>query len=173
MLIIRKAEREDGAAAWAIRNAAILHQSAGHYPDEALRIWTEGAMPEAFAEEVASAFYVAVSGKRIVGTGTLQLDSGKVDAIFVHPDHMRRGVGRCMLAFLEDLAREQGLDTLHLDATLNAVPFYRACGYQGEAVSTYHSPRGIELDCIPMRKQLGPDNRLPPRGSHAARKGTS
>ncbi|MGA2069083.1 MAG: hypothetical protein ABSG86_29280, partial [Thermoguttaceae bacterium] len=37
---------------------------------------------------------------------------------------------------------------------LNAAEFYRSCGFVGEAIGLYQSPRGITLDCIPMTKVL-------------------
>ncbi|WP_267967277.1 GNAT family N-acetyltransferase [Pseudomonas sp. AA27] len=65
-----------------------------------------------------------------------------------------RGIARRMLEHLEGIARAEGLETVHLDATLNAAAFYRNCGYVGDALSTYQSPFGLELSCIPMRKAM-------------------
>jgi len=65
-----------------------------------------------------------------------------------------RGAAKKMIQFLEHLAKEQGLRLLTLESTLNAAPFYRACGFVGDEVSTYHSPKGIRLDCVPMEKLL-------------------
>ncbi|UHC82082.1 hypothetical protein LS633_27470 [Pseudomonas sp. NIBR-H-19] len=41
-----------------------------------------------------------------------------------------------------------------LDATLNAVDFYRRCGYIGEGSAIYQSPSGLQLACVPMVKAL-------------------
>ncbi|MNJ70309.1 hypothetical protein D3C77_667580 [compost metagenome] len=70
------------------------------------------------------------------------------------PGYMQQGLGKQMLAFLEALARNLGLAQVNLDATLNAAAFYRQCGYVGEATALYHSPRGIDLACVPMTKVL-------------------
>lgn len=67
---------------------------------------------------------------------------------------MRVGVARRMMTHLEQIAREAGLPEMKLNSTLNAAAFYRRCGFDGDAVSTYHSPRGFQLDCIPMTKNL-------------------
>ena len=154
MVTIRKARREDAQAAWDIRNAAIKSQCVGHYAAEALAIWTAGEISEQFMNVVEQHFYVATREDLIVGTGMVNLASGKVDAIFVHPSHMGMGVGKELLAHLESLARRVGLTHLHLESTLNAAPFYRACGFLGERVAQYQSPRGLSLDCIPMIKHL-------------------
>jgi GNAT superfamily N-acetyltransferase len=152
--IIRKACADDAAAAWEIRNAAILSQCKGHYPSELLAIWTDGAITEEFIQFVVEHLYVATVNDVVVGTGMIDRNTGKLDAIFTRPDMMRRGIGRQMVSFLEDIARDAGLTELTLDSTLNAAEFYRSCGFVGEAIGTYRSPRGITLDCIPMRKML-------------------
>jgi len=151
---IRKACAADALAAWDIRNAAILSQCTGHYPAELLAIWTDGAITAPFIDVVAELFYVATVDDAVVGTGMIDCATGRVDAIFVHPDMMRRGIGRQMISFLETVARAAGLAKLRLDSTLNAAEFYRRCGFVGQERCTYYSPRGITLDCIPMTKIL-------------------
>ncbi|MCU7239973.1 MULTISPECIES: GNAT family N-acetyltransferase [Pseudomonas] len=84
----------------------------------------------------------------------LDLHSGELGALFVLPSFMGRGIARRMVEHLESIARAEGLETVHLDATLNAAAFYRRCGYVGDALSTYQSPFGLELSCIPMRKAM-------------------
>jgi N-acetylglutamate synthase-like GNAT family acetyltransferase len=154
VISIRKANEEDAQAAWHIRNAAINSHCAGHYPPEALESWTRGDVTEDFVSAVVDSFYVATLDGEVVGTGMIDLDSGKVDAIFVHPNNMGTGVGSQILSYLEKLAIDAGLTQVNLESTLNAAPFYRACGFVGETVSKYKSPRGVSLDCIPMKKGL-------------------
>lgn len=153
---IRKATLADAPIAFAIRREAILAQCAGHYAEQDLAIWTSGEMSESFALRVADAFHVAEIDGRVVGTGMIDLASGKIDAIFVRPDWMGHGVGRALMNYLERLARDAGLTSIHLDATLNAAPFYRRLGFAGEATSTYRSSLGVTLACIPMTKPLAP-----------------
>ncbi len=84
----------------------------------------------------------------------VNLENGQIDAIFIHPAHMRKGIGVAMMQHLEVQARQASLATLKLDATLNAAPFYRACGFTGSQTAQYQSSRGITLVCIPMMKSL-------------------
>jgi GNAT superfamily N-acetyltransferase len=152
--LIRIAERRDAVAAWDTRNAAILAQCAGHYPEDELATWTSGVVTEQFIQSVAENWYVATVDNMIIGTGALNCVTGQIDAIFVHPDMMGNGIGRQIMAFLERLAIQTGLTRLTLDSTLNAAPFYRLCGFVGDHRSVYNSPRGISLACISMTKQL-------------------
>lgn len=154
MINIKKAKREDAHAIWTIRKEAIRAQCVDYYPMESLKTWTSGALPNDFIDAVEQHFYVAIKKNLVVGMGMVNLESGKIDAIFVHPHHMRKGIGKKILNFLEDLAIDQQLQVLTLESTLNAAPFYRACGYAGDKVSIYISPRGITLECIPMVKTI-------------------
>ncbi|WP_144057428.1 GNAT family N-acetyltransferase [Novipirellula maiorica] len=155
-LVIRKAERRDAIPAWNIRNAAILAECTGHYSDEQLANWTGGEITEQFIDAVSQHWYVATANESVVGTGMLDCSTGQVDAIFTRPDRMGFGIGRAMLAHLERLAAESGLAQLTLDSTLNAAAFYRKCGFVGDQLSVYKSPRGISLACIVMSKQIVP-----------------
>jgi GNAT superfamily N-acetyltransferase len=50
----------------------------------------------------------------------------------IAPDHQRQGVGRQAMGAIEQLARDQGVRALRLDAYVGAAgagPFYRKCGY--------------------------------------------
>jgi hypothetical protein len=58
---------------------------------------------------------------------------------------------------LERLARDKGLKELHLESTLNAAPFYRACGFADDKPGKFQSPTALVLDCIPMVKVLAPE----------------
>ncbi len=139
---IRKACADDAAAAWEIRNAAILSQCKGHYPPESLAIWTKGEITEQFIQFVVEQFYVATVNDAVVGTGMIDCNTGRLDAIMVRPDMMGRGIGKQMVSFLEEIGHAAGLTKLTLDSTLNAAEFYRSCGFVGEAIGIYQSPRG-------------------------------
>jgi GNAT superfamily N-acetyltransferase len=151
---IRRASRDDANACWDVRRRAVMSECASAYPHDQLDEWTGGAPSVAFTNAVEDRFYVAIVEAHLAGTGTIDLTTGKIDAIFVHPGFMRRGIGAAMVAHLEALARAAGLRQIVLDSTLNAAPFYRRLGFEGETVAPYRSPRGLRMDCVPMTKPL-------------------
>lgn len=151
-MAIRKARKDEAQVIWEIRNAAINSQCVGHYSPEDLEIWTSGEMTKQFIDIVESSFYVATVDGCVVGTGMINLESGKLDAIFVHPSHIRTGIGKQIMLHLEKLALDAGLTQLSLESTLNAVTFYQAQGFVGDSIAKYVSPKGISLECIPMLK---------------------
>lgn len=57
-------------------------------------------------------------------------DPARVRAMYTHPAHTRRGVGRLLLSLSEDAARSEGFQRVELMSTLAGEPLYRACGYE-------------------------------------------
>lgn len=153
-ILIRKATIADAQSVFNIRIAAINSQCIRHYAPKDLEEWTAGTMSAHFVKMIEDICYVATVKDVVVGTGMIDLGSGQIDAIFVQPLLMGRGIGRRMMSYLECLAIAAGLTQLRLDSTLNAAPFYRELGFVGDTVSKYKSQSGISLDCIPMVKGL-------------------
>lgn len=137
-----------------IRRAAILNQCAGHYPMDILKAWADVELSDEFAESVEKNFYLAKYGDQVIGTGMMNTETGKIDAVFIHPDHMRKGAGKKIITCLESVALNHGLKAATLQSTLNAAGFYRACGFVGNKMETYTTSRGVSLDCIPMTKVI-------------------
>ena len=67
-----------------------------------------------------------------VGTGRLDLVQGKVGRVAVLASHRRRGIGRQIMAEIEDLARKRGLSRLWFHAQREAIAFYEALGYESQ-----------------------------------------
>jgi len=156
MLEIKRATREDANAAFDIRREAIRSQCIGAYTAEQMALWTRGSADDGYNRLMDKPFYLGWVDDKPVATGMLDLDNNQVGALFVLPQFTGRGYGKALLDHLEALARELALGEVVLDATLNAASFYRACGYVGEQQATYHSPSGLALACIPMKKRIYP-----------------
>ena len=58
------------------------------------------------------------------------LDAARVRAMYTHPDHVRRGIGRRILDLCEDAARHEGFTRIELMATMAGLPLYEAAGFK-------------------------------------------
>ena len=83
-------------------------------------------------------------------------EPARIRAMYTDPAHVRRGIGRLILALCEAAARDAGFQRLELMATAAGEPLYSACGYhviervarmadQGTAVPG--AVMGKPLDC--------------------------
>ncbi|MGL4314790.1 MAG: GNAT family N-acetyltransferase, partial [Sphingomonas sp.] len=80
-------------------------------------------------------------------------ESARIRAMYTHPDHARRGIGRMVLATCEGAARGEGFTRVELMATLAGVPLYRACGYQ-PIVEVIDRSQGVPVPLVRMGKAL-------------------
>lgn len=81
-------------------------------------------------------------------------EPARIRAMFVRPEHARRGIGRMIVDRAEAEAREAGFQTCELMATLPGVPLYAACGYEPVNDETIELPDGVRLECVRMQRRL-------------------
>jgi len=123
---LRPAQPGDRAALEEIAYAAKAYWG---YSPEQLEAWR--ADLEVSAEALSTdQFCVAEEDGRPVGFAQVATHGRpwELDALWVHPDYIRRGVGRALLAWAAALAASAGQRELAIDADPNAEGFYRACG---------------------------------------------
>jgi GNAT superfamily N-acetyltransferase len=75
---------------------------------------------------------VAETAGVLLGFAQIATDETPWDllALWVHPAHMGKGVGKALLAWVRRLAAEAGQPALTIDADPNAEGFYLSCGAQ-------------------------------------------
>lgn len=82
------------------------------------------------------------------------VDAARVRAMYTHPDHTRKGVGRLVLEACEAAAAAEGFTRAEMAATLGGVPLYRACGYHDIEPFTAMTSSGYAVPLIRMGKAL-------------------
>jgi GNAT superfamily N-acetyltransferase len=76
--------------------------------------------------------YVHLTGNVVDGTVSLKGDT--IYAFFVAPDRQGTGIGSSLLAYVEEVARSQGLQSLTVDASITARRFYERRHYRLEKI---------------------------------------
>lgn len=117
----------------------ITYAVAPPLPNEALDELYFAAWPSHRAYDFAPVlahsltFVAAYAGERLVGFVYFAWD-GKDHAFVleptVHRDFRRRGIGRTLVEKGVAVARERGLQWVHVDFEADLEPFYRACGFR-------------------------------------------
>ncbi len=80
-------------------------------------------------------------------------DAARIRAMYTHPDHVRRGVGRMILDACEQAVRAAGFSAVELMGTAGGVPLYAASGYAPiERADT--NVEGVVVPLTRMRKRL-------------------
>jgi len=80
-------------------------------------------------------------------------DAARIRAMYTHPHHTRKGIGRLIIRLCEEAAKAEGFTTMELVATLSGQPLYRACGFEPyEAFTDNRGGAGVPL--VRMRKSL-------------------
>jgi ribosomal protein S18 acetylase RimI-like enzyme len=130
--VIRQAEQQDLAAITACVQAA--------YSKYVERIGKKPApmMADYPALIARGVTYTVVDGADVLGTLVMEPQDGAmlVDNVAVDPRFQGRGLGRALMAFAEQQARDQGLDMILLytnEAMTENLIFYQRLGFEEES----------------------------------------
>ncbi|MDE2578784.1 MAG: GNAT family N-acetyltransferase [Hyphomicrobiales bacterium] len=123
------------------------------YSDSQRAAWSAAADDlAAFAQRLAGALtLVAMQDHKIAGFASLH--DGKIDMLYVDPEHARRGVASALVDALEKLGRARGAKTIETDASDTARDFFAARGYQAQQRNTI-ALEGEWLANTTMKKSL-------------------
>ncbi len=80
-------------------------------------------------------------------------EPARIRAMYTHPDHARRGIGRLILDRCEAAAEEEGFAAVELMATMAGAPLYRACGY-APVESLSADVDGVAVPLLRMAKSI-------------------
>jgi putative acetyltransferase len=111
--------------------------------------------------ERGETFYVAVGAvegvSAILGFAShLVADGRHRTAVYVRGVASRCGVGSALLHLAEAQALAAGARSLHVDASLAAVDFYKANGFDEISRGQHRLRSGRVMSCVVMRKDLEP-----------------
>jgi N-acetylglutamate synthase-like GNAT family acetyltransferase len=132
-MMVRPANASDNLA---VREVVLssVDATGDTYSAQQIEIWRQSLWSRDFAatiEETAS--FVAVENNAVIGFANLiprQEGNGELHLLYVNPDNHRMGVGRTLVAAVEEEARKSSMSKLWADASLLAAPLLESLGYQ-------------------------------------------
>ena len=145
----------------AIFVAAIEERTGDDYSEAQQEAWAQAAEDEdAFGKKLAGELtLIATLQNSPVGFASLR-GNETIDMLYVHPSAVGQGVGAMLCDALEKLAGARGTKTLSVDASDNALEFFRKRGYIAKQRNSV-SRHGEWLANTTMQKQLAPASGAP------------
>jgi putative acetyltransferase len=139
----------------AIFVAAIQELTGDDYSEAQQEAWAAVAEEEAaFGEKLASELtLIATVQNAPVGFASLR-GNDHIDMLYVHPSVAGQGVGAMLCDALEKLGGARGAKTLSVDASDNALDFFRKRGYVARQRNSV-TVNGEWLANTTMQKALG------------------
>ena len=96
--------------------------------------------------------FVILDNDKILGYADLQ-SSGYIDHFFVRGGYSGRGIGKQLMNFLLQKAKEKDITELSSDVSLAAQPFFKKFGFK-PIISKKVEVRGVELENALMKKEM-------------------
>lgn len=153
----REAEAGDAQSLWWTKHAAIDNIDTGEYTEKQLQAWKpDGEAVSDFERAIESDTFemlVAEIEGETAGYGVLHRSDERIDAVFVHPDHMGQGIATSLVKQLETRAQMSGISGLTIVSSLNAKSFYESLGYQANGTKT-RAIQEEDIEFAIMAKEL-------------------
>ncbi len=155
MITIRQADQGDAERIREIFVSSIRELAKNHYSPRQIEAWSQAFTPVQVSERIrAGRVYVAECDGQVAGFAEIDAPVGGVEMVYTAPEYARQGIGTALMQHIESLARESGAKSLHLRASMNAVPFYERMGFTEVERTIHCDANGVEFDCAYMTKQL-------------------
>ncbi|WP_414158951.1 N-acetyltransferase family protein [Pseudomonas sp. BNK-45] len=147
---VRPALEADAARVSQVILAALLTSNAQDYPAHVIERVQDSFTPDAVLQLMRrrQMFVALVDGKLL---GTASLDGRAVRSVFVDPAYHGHGLGRQLMAAVEQAALDSGLTSLVVPSSVTAEGFYARLGF----VRVREHYEGEELTLIMERGLSG------------------
>ncbi len=160
--MIRTAQPSDALAIHNLHTRSVRGLCANTYPKEVLDAWLLGRSPEGYVGIANGEMYVFEEKGVVVGFS--HVIPTVLIALFVDPEHARKGVGAALFRHAVELIRERGEAPAPFEATLTALPFYLKMGCT-EIRRSFVEKNSVNIKTVLMRL---PERANPPEATPGA-----
>lgn len=132
LMKLRPCEKKDLSILAELFRSAVWTLNARDYSQEQIEAWAPDSIDlnsPAWQSLLTTTAMIAERETQIVGFANMT-DLGYLDFFYVHPTHVRKGVGKALYFALEKIALEKGLKRLTTSSSLTARPFFESLGFK-------------------------------------------
>jgi putative acetyltransferase len=158
----RRATTSDAEAIAIAHADSIRSIGPQYYPPAVVDAWAAGLTADLYVTAMrrGEVFFVAVGTiegeQAILGFSSHRADAGQHrTAVYVRRAASRRGIGSTLYRLAEADALAAGATSIHVDASLAAVGFYKANGFDEIGRGDHRLRTGQTMACVFMRKPIG------------------
>ena len=154
MIEIRKAISRDIPAIVQIHKSCVRIMNATAYPASVISVWLKQIKANSVRKQFHNSKWIVLTRTtRVIGFAQYSIGDKKLYQINISPRYANKGLGKLIYVFIEREFMKRKAKIIELDATLNAVPFYKALGFR--KVKTISFKLGSsKIRMIQMKKQL-------------------
>ena len=152
MAVIRAAKETDFDSVKDITQTTIWSVYPKYYPSGAVQFFSNHHSDDRIRADIVAGivFLIEVDGTAI---GTVTVADNEINRLFVLPDFQRKGYGRELMDFAEEIIRKKH-DHIILDASLPAKQIYLKRGYVTTKYNMIETENGDYLCYDVMEKHL-------------------
>ncbi len=163
--MIRIALPDDALAIHDLHTRSVRGLCTRDYPKEVIEGWLLGRSPDGYKGIAKQEMYVFEESSAIRGFSHVAPNC--IVALFVDPDHARRGVGRALFEHALALIRASGTIPVPFEATITALPFYLKMGCT-EVRRSFVEKNHVKVETVLMQLP-GNANKSQPNSQEASR----
>jgi putative acetyltransferase len=158
---IRRAESADVDKIAAAHLDSINSIGAHYYEPPIVSDWGARVKGELYLKAMArgEVFFMAVGNRggkpEVLGFSSHRIDGDEHrTAVYVRSEAARQGIGSALFRVAESAAIAAGATSIHVDASLAAVEFYKANGFEEVGRGEHRLWSGRSMACVFMRRNL-------------------
>lgn len=158
MVQIRQGRDRDREGVSKAHVASIQGIEGTAYSEEELAVWEAGASSAAYAiNDLESVFLVAEADDEIAGFAEASFEESELNKLYVDQAYQNQGIATTLSDEIDMRLRSHGIESLYVEASVNAAPFYEQAGYN--QIGTHKKPItvegvSIEMEMLDMEKKL-------------------
>ncbi len=151
---IRRFKAEDAERCWHLFHDTVRRINSRDYTPSQVNAWADASIDtQAWFHRFDANFgFVAELQNRLVGFADVS-GEGYLDRLFVHADHLRKGIATMLMNAIEMVAVEHGCARIYTHASITAKPFFLSCGFVVVREQTVEC-RGAQLNNFVMQRTL-------------------